>query len=90
MEDISGLEHRGDMIGFYGISFNYAHRFMPVRIEGLPPGKNPLDMMLGKRFVKLLKHHVYFTPKHGSWLNMVEVWSGIMGQKCLILQRNLR
>ena len=26
---------------------------------------------------------VHFTPKHGSWLNMVEIWFGIMGQKCL-------
>ncbi len=25
----------------------------------------------------------HFTPKHGSWLNMVEIWFGIMGQKCL-------
>ncbi len=26
---------------------------------------------------------IHFTPKHGSWLNMVEIWLGIMGQKCL-------
>lgn len=26
---------------------------------------------------------IHFTPKHGSWLNMVEIWFGIMGQKCL-------
>ncbi len=26
---------------------------------------------------------VHFTPKHGSWLNMVEIWFGIMGHKCL-------
>lgn len=25
----------------------------------------------------------HFTPKHGSWLNVVEVWFGILGQKCL-------
>ena len=25
----------------------------------------------------------HFTPKHGSWQNMVEIWFGIMGQKCL-------
>lgn len=25
----------------------------------------------------------HFTPKHGSWLNMVEIWFGILGQKCL-------
>lgn len=26
---------------------------------------------------------IHFTPKHGSWLNMIEIWFGIMGQKCL-------
>jgi len=26
---------------------------------------------------------IHFTPKHGYWLNMVEIWFGIMGQKCL-------
>jgi len=26
---------------------------------------------------------IHYTPKHGSWLNMVEIWFGIMGQKCL-------
>jgi transposase len=26
---------------------------------------------------------IHFTPKHGSWLNMVEIWFGIMSQKCL-------
>jgi hypothetical protein len=25
----------------------------------------------------------YFTPFHGSWLNMVEIWFGILNQKCL-------
>lgn len=25
----------------------------------------------------------HFTPKHGSWLNLVEIWFGILGQKCL-------
>lgn len=26
---------------------------------------------------------VHFTPFHGSWLNMVEIWFGILGSKCL-------
>jgi len=26
---------------------------------------------------------IHFTPKHGSWLNMVEIWFGILAQKCL-------
>jgi len=25
----------------------------------------------------------HFTPFHGSWLNMVEIWFGILNQKCL-------
>jgi len=25
----------------------------------------------------------HFTPFHGSWLNMIEIWFGIMGSKCL-------
>jgi transposase len=26
---------------------------------------------------------LHFTPFHGSWLNMVEIWFGILGSKCL-------
>jgi hypothetical protein len=26
---------------------------------------------------------IYFTPKHGSWLNMVEIWFGILAKRCL-------
>lgn len=26
---------------------------------------------------------IYFTPFHGSWLNMVEIWFGILKKKCL-------
>lgn len=26
---------------------------------------------------------IYFTPFHGSWLNMVEIWFGLLNQKCL-------
>jgi len=26
---------------------------------------------------------VHFTPFHGSWLNMIEIWFGILGAKCL-------
>ena len=32
---------------------------------------------LGKRIA------VHFTPFHGSWLNMVEIWFGILAGKCL-------
>jgi len=26
---------------------------------------------------------IYFTPFHGSWLNMIEIWFGILNKKCL-------
>ena len=26
---------------------------------------------------------IYFVPFHGSWLNMIELWFGILSQKCL-------
>ncbi|MCP5004172.1 MAG: IS630 family transposase, partial [Planctomycetes bacterium] len=26
---------------------------------------------------------IHYTPFHGSWLNMVEIWFGILNQKCL-------
>jgi transposase len=26
---------------------------------------------------------IHFTPFHGSWLNMIEIWFGIIGAKCL-------
>ncbi len=26
---------------------------------------------------------IHFTPFHGSWLNMIEIWFGILGKKCL-------
>ena len=33
------------------------------------------------------KHVVYFTPKHGSWLNQVEIWFGVLARRVL---RDLR
>jgi len=26
---------------------------------------------------------IHFTPFHGSWLNMIEIWFGILNKKCL-------
>ena len=26
---------------------------------------------------------IHFTPTHGSWLNMVEIWFGILNQRCI-------
>lgn len=29
---------------------------------------------------------IHFTPFHGSWLNMIEIWFGILNQKCIKLR----
>jgi hypothetical protein len=29
------------------------------------------------------KHVVYFTPKHGSWLNQIEIWFGVLSRRLL-------
>lgn len=42
--------------------------------------KKQRQVWLGSKDKRIIIH---FTPKHGSWLNMVEIWFGIMGQKCL-------
>jgi transposase len=29
------------------------------------------------------RHVVHFTPKHGSWMNQVEIWFGVLGRRLL-------
>src|SRR5262245_8843181 len=29
------------------------------------------------------RHVVHFTPKHGSWLNQVEIWFGVLSRRVL-------
>ena len=29
------------------------------------------------------KHVVYYTPKHGSWLNQIEIWFGVLARRVL-------
>ena len=36
--------------------------------------------MAAKRYKRIVIH---FTPFHGSWLNLVEIWFGIMGRRVL-------
>lgn len=45
----------------------------------LKPGKKRREWLEAedKRIV------IHFTPFHGSWLNMIEIWFGILQQKCL-------
>ena len=50
-----------------------------------PPEKE-LDSMLKRReWLQSENKRIIFhyTPFHGSWLNMVEIWFGILNQKCL-------
>jgi hypothetical protein len=35
-----------------------------------------------KRILDRLEFH--YTPKHGSWLNMVEIEIGALGEQCLV------
>ncbi len=50
------------------------------------PSKNDLDTT-DKRVAWLQSQDkriiIHYTPYHGSWLNMVEIWFGIMGRKVL-------
>ena len=50
------------------------------------PPKKDLDTV-GKRVAWLRSNGkriiIHYTPYHGSWLNMVEIWFGIMGRKVL-------
>ena len=47
--------------------------------DGLATGKERREWLQnsGKRIT------VYFTPFHGSWLNLVEIWFGILKRHCL-------
>jgi transposase len=50
------------------------------------PGESQLKT--GKQRRKWLQSEdkrivIHFTPFHGSWLNMIEIWFGILGAKCL-------
>lgn len=50
------------------------------------PTENQLNTMEKRReWLQLENKRIifYFTPFHGSWLNMVEIWFGILNQKCL-------
>ena len=50
------------------------------------PSEKELDSMEKRRewLSRVEKRIVFhFTPFHGSWLNMIEIWFGIMGAKCL-------
>jgi hypothetical protein len=29
------------------------------------------------------KHVIHYTPKHGSWLNQIEIWSGVLERRVI-------
>ena len=50
------------------------------------PPVNALDTALTRRQWLQSENKrvvIHYTPFHGSWLNMVEIWFGILNQKCL-------
>lgn len=50
-----------------------------VKYEPLKTGKERREW-LGKTDKRIVIH---FTPFHGSWLNMIEIWFGILNQRCI-------
>jgi hypothetical protein len=77
------LHYLGDNLGNHS-----CHQFCRVvaTLSGVDYPENELDTK-EKRQNWLKQDHkrivFQFTPKHGSWLNLVEIWFGILGQKCL-------
>jgi transposase len=69
-----------------------SHRSYPfcrlvAQLSGVPcPSEKELNTQL-KRMQWLQRDDkrivIHFTPFHGSWLNLVEIWFGIMGRKVL-------
>jgi hypothetical protein len=55
--------------------------------HGGPPSRTPaalyeaFEPAQAKRIVDRLEFH--YTPKHGSWLNMVEIEIGVLSEQCL-------
>lgn len=50
-----------------------------------PPETHLNTMQKRREWLELESKRIvfYFTPFHGSWLNMVEIWFGILNYKCL-------
>ena len=69
------------------LSNHSCHKFCRVVAELCSVEYPEKDLNTKKKRQEWLKKEdkqiiIHFTPKHGSWLNMVEIWFGIMGQKC--------
>lgn len=56
------------------------------KLSGVWPGRPPLRTGAQRRAFLAdarHKHVVHYTPKHGSWLNQVEIWFGVLGRRLL-------
>jgi transposase len=68
------------------LSTHYHNDFCKIIAELSNVKYTPLDTSdkrkewLGKDDKRIVIH---FTPTHGSWLNQIEIWFGILSQKCL-------
>lgn len=56
------------------------------KLSGVWDGRPPLRTGAQRRAFladPTHKHAVHFTPKHGSWLNQVEIWFGVLSRRLL-------
>jgi hypothetical protein len=63
-----------------------------ARLSGLPFEPNKLRTGVQRRAFLTdpeHKHVLHFTPKHGSWLNQIEIWFGVL-QRRVIRRGNFR
>ena len=71
------------------LSSHYSYEFceLVAKLSNVPcPDRG--DLKTGELRRKWLQSEekrivIHFTPFHGSWLNMIEIWFGIIGTKCL-------
>ena len=71
------------------LASHYSYEFceLVAKLSNVPcPDKS--DLKTGELRRKWLQSEekrivIHFTPFHGSWLNMIEIWFGILGAKCL-------
>ncbi len=84
--------HYGDRTKYHWVMDNLnTHWSLPIcelfaRLNGVP--FRPKSLQRGPQRRAFLqdaehRHVVHFTPKHGSWLNQVELWFGILQRRVL-------
>lgn len=96
---VRGRGHDGDDVGVQqderidyimdNLASHYSYEFceLVAKLSNVPcPDKS--DLKTGGLRRKWLQSEdkrivIHFTPFHGSWLNMIEIWFGILTPKCL-------